>query len=50
MVVGMSVGGWVGWSAGDAIGFGLMGSFLVSCVGSIIGVYLAWRILTDYLS
>ena len=35
--------------AGDYVGLGLMGTFLVSTLGSIAGVYLAWRITTDYL-
>ncbi len=49
MFVGMSVGGWVGWWAGDAIGLGLMGAFLVSTIGSVAGVYVAWKVLTNYL-
>lgn len=50
MFIGMTVGGYVGWWAGDYMGFGLMGTFLVSSVGSLIGVYVAWRVLTEYLS
>ena len=49
MFVGMTVGGYVGWWAGDAIGFGLMGTFLVSTIGSLAGVYAAWKVLTNYL-
>ena len=49
MFVGMTLGGYVGWWAGDYVGLGLMGSFLVSSLGSLAGVYLAWRILRDYL-
>lgn len=49
MSVGMILGGYVGWWAGDCIGLGLMAAVLVSTLGSITGVYLAWRITTDYL-
>ena len=47
--IGMSVGGYLGWWAGECIGFGLMGTFLVSSLGSAVGVYVAWRIMKDYL-
>ena len=49
MFVGMTVGGYIGWWAGDAMGFGLMGAFLVSGVGSLAGIYVAWWVLTNYL-
>ncbi|MCY2994546.1 MAG: hypothetical protein NTY19_42775 [Planctomycetota bacterium] len=49
MFVGMAVGGYVGWWAGDCMGFGLMGSFLVSSLGGMVGIYVAWRVLTNYL-
>jgi len=50
MFVGMTVGGYVGWWAGEYVGLGLMGAFLLSSVGSLVGIYAAWRVLTDYLS
>jgi len=50
MFVGMTVGGYVGWCAGDYIGFGLMGTFLVSSLGSLAVIYVAWRVLTEYPS
>ncbi len=49
MFIGMTVGGYVGWWAGDAIGFGLMGTFLVSTLGSLAGIYVVWKVMTDYL-
>jgi len=48
--IGMTVGGYGGWWAGDYFSLGLMGSFLVSTLGSIVGVYLAWRVERDLLS
>jgi hypothetical protein len=48
MFVGMTLGGYLGWWAGDYIGLGLMGTFLVSSLGGIAGVCLAWRIMRDY--
>ncbi len=50
MFVGMTVGGYVGWWAGEYVGFGLMGTFLVSSLGSMVGIYVTWRITRDYLS
>jgi hypothetical protein len=47
--VGMTLGGYVGWWAGEAIGLEIMGAFLVSSLGSFAGVYLGWRIGRDYL-
>ena len=49
MFLGMTIGGYGGWWAGDYIGFGLMGAFLVSSLGSMAGIYVVWRIMTDYL-
>jgi hypothetical protein len=49
MAIGMTVGGYLGWWAGACLGFGLMGAFVVSSLGSLIGIYVAWRVLTDYL-
>ena len=49
MFVGMTLGGYLGWWAGDCIGLKLMGTFLVSSLGSLAGVFLAWRITTSYL-
>lgn len=49
MFVGMTVAGSIGWWAGEAMGFGLTGIFLVSSVGSLAAVYLAWKLLTTYL-
>jgi hypothetical protein len=49
MYIGMILGGYIGWWAGDYVGLGLMSTFLVSTFGSMAGLYLAWRITTDYL-
>jgi hypothetical protein len=49
MFVGMTVGGYVGWWLGESLGFELMGTFLISSVGTIIGIYAAWKVLVDYL-
>ncbi len=49
MFTGTTVGGYVGWWAGDYVGLGLMGAFLVSSLGSLVGIYLAWRVLVDFL-
>ena len=48
--IGMTVGGYLGWWAGENLGFGLMGTFLISSLGSLIGIFVAWKATTDYLS
>jgi hypothetical protein len=46
--IGMTLGGYVGWWAGEYVGLGFIGAFLVSSLGSAAGVYLAWWITKDY--
>ena len=46
--VAMTLLGWVGWWIGSYIGF--MTAYIVSGVGSMLGVYVGWRIHRDYLS
>jgi hypothetical protein len=50
MFVGMTVGGYIGWWAGDYLGFGLMTTFLISSVGSMVGIYAAWRLVREFLN
>jgi len=45
--LGMTILGWIGWWLGAKIG--IMTAFIVSSIGSLIGVYLGWRIARDYL-
>ncbi len=47
--IGMTAGGYVGWWAGDYFDLELMTTFLVSVLGSAVGVYVAWRIMRNYL-
>ena len=47
ILVGATVFGWVGWWLGS--GFGFMTAYLFSSVGTILGVYLGWRVNRDYL-
>jgi hypothetical protein len=43
---GMTILGWVGWWMGEKIG--LMTGFILSGIGSLVGVYVGWRINRDY--
>jgi hypothetical protein len=45
--IGMTVLGWIGWWIGDTIG--IMTAFVLSTIGSLVGVYVGWRINRDYL-
>jgi uncharacterized membrane protein YfcA len=49
MFIGMTLGGYAGWWVGDYFGLELMTTFLVSTLGSAVGIYVAWRIARDYL-
>lgn len=42
--VGTTVLGWAGWALGEAVGFEMMGCFLLSGVGSLVGVWVGWKI------
>jgi hypothetical protein len=44
--LGLSVGGWIGWVAGAP--FGILAAFLLSVVGTGLGLYLGRRIARDY--
>ena len=45
--IGMTVFGSIGWWLGAKFGF--LAGFLLSGVGSIVGVYVGWRIARDYM-
>jgi hypothetical protein len=45
---GMTVGGAVGWYAGNIVGF--MTAFMLSCVGTGVGMYLAHRAVKRYFA
>jgi hypothetical protein len=47
--LGMTLGGYLGWWAGEALAFGLMGTLLVSSLGSIAGIFGAWKIVRMFL-
>ena len=46
--IGVFVDGWLGWFLGDLMGFEFLGSFMTSSLGSIIGVFIGWRIADHY--
>lgn len=46
-LVGMSVGGWLGWFVGAQISF--FTAFIVSIVGTGVGLYLTQRTLRHLL-
>jgi len=45
--IGMTVLGWVGWWIGSMVS--VMTAFMLSGIGSVLGVYVGWRINRDYL-
>jgi hypothetical protein len=47
MFVGMTVGGSVGWWIGGYVG--IWTAMLASGVGSVLGIYVVYRLTKDYL-
>jgi hypothetical protein len=45
--VGLNVGSYIGWVLGEHVG--LMTAFLVSGLGSVLGVYAGWKVAREYL-
>lgn len=45
--IGVMVFSWMGWWLGAKIG--TMTGFALSSIGSVVGVYVGWRINRDYL-
>jgi hypothetical protein len=48
ILVGMTVVGAAGWWIGSKVG--LMTAYTLSTAGSVVGIYLGWRINRHYLS
>ncbi|HZS60211.1 MAG TPA: hypothetical protein VFA43_13130 [Gemmatimonadaceae bacterium] len=44
--IGMTVGGAIGWYAGNLVG--IMTAFILSCVGTGVGLYVARRYARAY--
>jgi hypothetical protein len=43
---GMTIGGWLGWALGSPMG--LFAAFILSIVGTGVGLYFGRRIANDY--
>ena len=43
-LAGATLVGWAGWLVGEAVGFELMGCFVLSSIGSVVGVWLGWKL------
>ena len=46
-LIGMSVGGWLGWTLGAWVG--IFTAFIISMVGTGIGLYLTRRMMKQLL-
>ncbi|QTA92714.1 hypothetical protein [Desulfonema magnum] len=47
ILVGITVFSQIGWCLGNY--FGMTAAYLFSVVGSMVGVYVGWRVCRDYL-
>jgi hypothetical protein len=50
ITVGVIFFSWLGWWLGDKLHFGLMATYLISGIGSLVGVYVGWFINQTFLS
>ena len=46
--IGIFVGGWIGWWLGEKLGFEFFGNFMISNLGSIVCVFIGWKIAREY--
>ena len=46
--VGTTIGGYAFWYLGDLIGLEFVGCFVLSGVGSMVGVYAGWKVAQHY--
>lgn len=44
ILVGTTLGGYVGWALPDFFGWGFGWCFAISSVGSIVGVWAGWKL------
>ena len=45
---GTTVGSYAFWYLGDLLGFSFVGCFVLSGVGSVLGVYAGWKVAQHY--
>ncbi len=45
--IGLNVGGYAGWVLGEPMG--IMAAFLISSLGSFLGVIAGWKLARHYL-
>jgi len=48
ILVGTTIGSYAFWYAGELFGLEFVGCFLLSGVGSILGVYGGWKVAQHY--
>jgi len=48
-LLGISLGGWLGWALATRLGGGLMSAYFTSLLGSVLGVLAAVRFCRAYL-
>lgn len=47
VLIGATAGGWLGWFAGQR--FGTMTAYIISMIGTAVGIYVARRWASHYL-
>ncbi len=45
---GTLLGGCIGWWGGDAVGLDFFGAFLTSGAGSLLGIWLGWKLARHF--
>ena len=45
---GTIIGSYAFWYAGEKLGLGFVGCFVLSGIGSLLGVYAGWKVAQHY--
>jgi hypothetical protein len=45
---GTTIGGYAFWYAGELFGCDFLGCFVISSIGSIVGVYAGWKVAQHF--
>ena len=46
--IGTTIGGYLGWWLGEALGWDFFTNFMLSGIGSLMGVYVSWKLARKF--
>ncbi len=48
ILIGTTIGGCSGWWLGEALGWDFFPNFMASGIGSLVGVYVSWKLAQKF--